>query len=305
MGLAKRIVLFLAVNFLVLAVISFLLYVFNIQPFLTSKGIQPGSLMIFCLIWGMGGAFISLALSRIMAKWMMGVTIIDPNTAQGDLRDLVTTVHQLCKKAGLPAMPEVGIYQSPEVNAFATGPTKSRALVAVSSGLLQRLDHDEVEAVLGHEVTHIANGDMVTMTLLQGIINAFVMFLARIVAYSASRFLFKRDGEEGVGSPLVYQLIVFALEMVFMVLGMIVIARFSRFREFRADAGGARLAGKEKMIQALEALKRTIELKDPATDKPAIQAFKISNYKTSGIARLFATHPPLDERIARLTRRTR
>ena len=302
MALAKRVALFFIVNILVIAVISFFLYIFNIQPFLNKHGLSYTSLAVFCLIWGMGGAFISLALSRIMAKWMMGVKLIDPNTPDSTLRNVKDMVYRQAKKAGLPAMPEVGFYQSPEVNAFATGPTKSRALVAVSSGLLQKLNSDEVEAVLGHEVTHIANGDMVTMTLLQGVINAFVMFLARIIAFSVSKAFSRGQDEESLGSPMMYQLMVFAFEMIFMVLGMLIIARFSRFREFRADAGGARLAGTNKMVQALEALKRTYNIQDPATDKQALQAFKISSHNR-GFARLFATHPPLDERIARLQRR--
>jgi heat shock protein HtpX len=303
MVFAKRIILFFLVNILVVAVISFLLYIFNIQPFLTKHGLNYGSLAVFCLIWGMGGAFISLALSKIMAKWMMGIQVIAANTPNAELRNLLAIVHQLAKKAGLPAMPEVGVYQSQEVNAFATGPSKSNALVAVSTGLLQQLRREEIEAVLGHEITHIANGDMITMTLLQGVVNAFVMFLARAVAFAISRALSRRDDEREGFSPLMYQLTVFALEMVFMVLGMLVIARFSRFREFRADAGGARLAGTDKMIHALQALKRVYEIQDPATKKPAFQAFKISS--PTGFLRLFATHPPLDERIARLTHRRR
>lgn len=298
MALAKRIILFLIVNMLVVGVVSFILYIFNIQPFLTQRGIDLKSLAIFCLIWGMGGAFISLGLSRIMAKWMMGVQLIDPNKASASDRELLNTVYALAEKAGLPEMPQVGIYNSPEVNAFATGPSRSRALVAVSSGLLQRMGKEQVEAIVGHEVTHIANGDMVTMTLLQGIVNAFVMFLARVVAFVLTRAL-SRDKEESVGSPLVFQLTVFALEMVFMVLGMLVIARFSRFREFRADAGGARLAGRDKMISALRGLQKTLNIEDESKQQNAVQAFKISG-RGSGVMHLFATHPPLEERIARL-----
>lgn len=299
---AKRIVLFLLVNFLVVGVISFILYFFNIQPFLTQKGINYASLAIFCLIWGMVGSLISLALSKMMAKWMMGVQIIGPDTRNPELQQLLQVVHQLAKKAGLPAMPEVGVFNSPEVNAFATGPSKSNSLVAVSTGLLNRLRPDEVEAVVGHEITHIANGDMVTMTLLQGIVNAFVMFLARVIAFAISRTMARgRDDSEGGLSPLAFQLLVFVFEMIFMVLGSIVVASFSRYREFRADAGGARLAGTQKMIAALQALKRTYEKQDVRVDQPAFQALKISN--PSGVLKLFATHPPLDERIARLERR--
>lgn len=298
MAIAKRIFLFLVTNFLVIAVISFFLYFFNIKPYLRSYGLDYQSLALFCLLWGMGGALISLALSRIMAKWMMGVQIIDPQTQNPQAAALLQTVYSLCRKAGLSTMPEVGIFDSPEANAFATGPTKSRALVAVSSGLLRRMNSDEVEAVLGHEVTHISNGDMVTMTLLQGVVNAFVMFLARVLAYAISTVTSRRDSEESSLSPFMFQMMVFLFEMVFMVLGSIVIATFSRWREFRADAGGARLAGRDKMINALEALKKVTQVKDARVDQPAYQALKISN--PSGMMRLFASHPPLDDRIARL-----
>jgi heat shock protein HtpX len=300
MAFAKRIILFLLTNFLVIAVISFLLYIFNIQPYLTAYGLDYTSLAIFCLIWGMGGALISLAMSRIMAKWMMGVQLIDPMTKDPGEREILQMVYKLAEKAGLPKMPEVGLYQSPELNAFATGPTRSRALVAISTGLLNRMNRDEVEGVVGHEVTHVANGDMVTMTLLQGIVNAFVMFLARIIAFAISR-AFVRDRESGEGfSSLSFQLTVFVLQTVFMVLGSIVIAAFCRRRELRADLGGARLAGTEKMIGALQTLKRNYEVQDPQTAQPAIQALKISS--PGGFMRLFASHPPLDERIARLQR---
>lgn len=295
MAIAKRIFLFLTVNILVVTVISFIMSIFNLQPYLQRNGLDYTSLAVFCLIWGMGGAFISLALSRIMAKWMMGVQLIDPNTNDSRQQTLLRIVYSLAQKAGLPDMPEVGIYQSPEVNAFATGPTKRRALVAVSSGLLSRMSNDEIEAVLGHEISHVANGDMVTMTLLQGIVNAFVMFLARILAFALSR-AFSRDKDDF--SPLTFQIMVIVFQLVFMVLGSIVIAAFCRYREFRADAGGAELAGRQKMIAALQALKRTMEVQDQGTQQPAFQALKIST--PTGVMRLFASHPPLDERIARL-----
>lgn len=299
---AKRITLFLIVNLLVMAVISFLLYLFNIQPYLTRNGINPAALAAFCLMWGMGGALISLALSKVMAKWLMGVQIIEPDSRDPASQELLKTVYQLAQKAGLPAKPEVGIYNSPEINAFATGPSKKNSLVAVSTGLIQKMRKDELEGVLGHEITHIANGDMVTMTLLQGIINAFVMFLARMIAFAINRGIMRsRNGESEDGvSPIMYQMTVFLLEMVFMVLGSLVIARFSRFREFRADAGGARLAGHEKMIGALYALKRMADIQDEQVEQPAIQAFKISGQ--DGFLKWFATHPPLEERIARLKR---
>ena len=301
MVIAKRVVLFLLLNFAVVAFISFLLYVFNVQPFLTQHGLNLATLAIFCLLWGFGGAFISLFLSKVMAKWMMGVQLIDPNTLDPNSREILSTVRRLATKAGLPAMPEVGLYESPEVNAFATGPSRSNALVAISTGLLRRLNPDQVEGVLGHEITHIANGDMVTMTLLQGVINAFVMFFARAIAYVVSKGLFGSRDDNREVSPLLYYGLVFAFEMIFMLAGCVIVAAFSRRREFRADFGGAKLASPEHMISALNALKRTYEIKDQRVEQPAFNAFKISS--PGGFIRLFATHPPLDERIARLKSR--
>jgi heat shock protein HtpX len=286
------------VNALVLVTISLILNLLNVKPYLTQQGLDLNSLLIFCLIWGMVGAFISLSLSRIMAKWMMGVQVIDPQKASGEARDLYNMVERLARNAGLPNTPEVGIYQSGEVNAFATGPTKSRSLVAVSSGLLRRMDSSEVEAVLAHEVSHISNGDMVTMTLLQGIVNAFVMFFARVLAYAVARLINRRDSEQGVGSPFMYSILVFVFEIFFMVLGTLVVAAFSRYREFRADAGGARLVGRDKMVRALTALKASMQIRDPQAEKPAFQALKIADGKS--VFRWFSTHPPIEERIARL-----
>ncbi|HXF29711.1 MAG TPA: protease HtpX [Chlamydiales bacterium] len=295
--IAKRVVLFLAVNFLVILAISIILNIFNIKPYLTSHGIDYKALLIFCLIWGMAGAFISLALSRQMAKWFMGVHLINSEDATPKERELIDIIHKLARRAGLPKMPEVGIYDSFEVNAFATGPSRARSLVAVSTGLLKRMNGAEIEGVLGHEIAHIMNGDMVTMTLLQGIVNAFVMFFARIVAWVVAKS-FRKDSDAGEPSPFPYMFLVFAFEILFMILGTIVIATYSRFREFRADSGGARLAGREKMIGALHALERAVNLQDPHAEQPAFQAFKISN--TKGMLRWFSTHPPLEERIKRL-----
>ncbi len=299
MAWIKRIGLFLMVNVLVMVTISVVLSVLGVKPYLTARGIDYQSLMIFCLVWGMGGAFISLALSRVMAKWMMGVQIIPTDTRDPELRELVDVVHELARAARLPAMPQVGVYDSPEVNAFATGPSKSRSLVAVSSGLMGRMSRDEVRGVLGHEVAHIANGDMVTMTLIQGIVNAFVMFLARAIAFALTMTK-SDDGEERQGTPMSYFLVQFALEMVFMVLGSMVVAWFSRLREYRADAGGARIAGRETMVQALEGLRRNVEAIDPSP-QPAVAALKISS-RPGGFLKLFSTHPPLEERIERLKR---
>lgn len=297
--IGKRILLFIAVNVLVLVTISLILNLLHVQPYLSKTGLDYNSLMIFCLIWGMVGAFISLALSRIMAKWLMGVQVIDPKQAVGQERQLLEIVYNLARQAGLSTMPEVGIYQSSEVNAFATGPSQSRSLVAVSSGLLRRMNTPEIEAVLAHEISHITNGDMVTMTLLQGVVNAFVMFFARVLAYAVMRLGRQRDDGE-IGSPFLYTMLVFVFEIMFMILGTIVIATYSRFREYRADAGGARLVGRDKMIMALRALERTTEIHDPHAEQPAFQAMKISN--TKPFLRLFSSHPPLEERIARLER---
>lgn len=299
MAMAKRIFLFLAINFLVVITISIVLSILGVRPYLQAHGIDYKSLAIFCLIWGMGGAFISLGLSRIMAKWLMGVRIIQPQTSDPQMQKLVNMVHRLAQEANLPAMPEVGIYESPEVNAFATGPTKKRALVAVSTGLLHRLTSGQLEAVLAHEISHISNGDMVTMTLIQGIVNAFVMFLARILAYAFSGL--GRSREEGSGGSIIsYTIMVFVFEILFMILGSLIVAAFSRWREFRADAGGARLAGRDRMIGALEALQSNLNIHDPRHEKPAFDALKISTRSKSGFLSLFASHPPIEERIARL-----
>jgi heat shock protein HtpX len=297
-SMARRVFFFLLLNLAVIVTISIILRLLNVQPYLTRSGLDMRTLLTFCLIWGMLGSFISLALSRLMAKWMMGVEVIDPDTTQPVERQLLTTVRQLVKRAGLPKMPEVGIYESDEVNAFATGPTRSRALVAVSSGLLRRMDWAEIEGVLGHEISHISNGDMVTMALLQGVVNAFVMFFARVVAY-AIMSLGRR--ENASRSPLLYSLLVIAFEVVFMILGAIVVATYSRAREYRADEGGARYAGKAAMVQALSRLQEVVSIQDPRAQHASFQALKISN--PQGIMRLFSTHPPLADRIARLESR--
>ena len=293
---ARRVMLFVLVNMLVmltLVVIASLLFGRAAAQF------GYGNLLLWCLVIGMGGAFISLALSRWMAKSMMGVVVIDPNTASPDEQRLVEMVHQLARGAGLPAMPEVGIYDSPEINAFATGPTRSRALVAVSSGLLNHMRQGDIEGVLGHEITHVANGDMVTMTLIQGVINAFVMFLARVLAFALSRGS-SRDNRGG--NFFMEFLLIQLFQFVFMLLGSIPVCWFSRWREFRADAGGARLAGRDHMISALRALKAIHEAgaDQAGPQQPAFQALKISGKTGSILGLLFADHPPLDERIARL-----
>lgn len=296
MAFMKRMALFFTVNILVVTAISFILRILNVQPYLTKNGLDINSLATFCLIWGMVGSFISLFLSKSMAKWMMGVQIIDPETNDPSMKTLLKSVHDLAKRAGLSKMPEVGIYTSHEINAFATGRSKSNSLVAVSTGLLNQLNQDEIDGVLGHEIAHIANGDMVTMTLLQGIVNAFVMFLARLLAFAISRGLQSKD-REAKSSPFVYHMLVMGLEMALMIFGQLVVAKFSRYREFRADAGSARLGGRDKMIKALVALKNNKLLETPKSE--AFQALQISA-KPSKYLSLFATHPPLDERIKRL-----
>ncbi len=290
MAWLKRVFLFSLVNLLVIVTISITLNILGVRPYLTARGIDYNALLVFCLIWGMGGSFISLALSRVMAKWAMGVKVIDPQTATGDAANLLRTVHALAERAGLPAMPEVGIYASPEINAFATGPTKSRALVAVSTGLLETMGGAELEGVLGHELTHIANGDMVTMTLIQGVVNAFVMFLARVIAFAVAQSM-ERENRRGV-----QYLVTIVLEIALSLLGSMVVAAFSRWREYRADAGGARLAGREKMIAALQELQRRFE---PVDRQPAYATMKIAG-KSGGLLAFFASHPPLEARIARL-----
>jgi heat shock protein HtpX len=298
---SKRILLLVVVNILVVTTITLVMGLLGVGHYFPEGGLQ--GLAVFCLLWGFGGAFISLAISRLMAKWMMGVHVIPPNTSDPTLQELVQTVHGLARAAGLPKLPEVGIYQSDEVNAFATGPTKSRALVAVSTGLLQRMGSREVEGVLGHEVTHIANGDMVTMTLIQGVINSFVLFLSRVLAFVISQALRSRDDR---GGGWLQFLLVIVFQIVLSILGSFVVCWFSRWREFRADAGGARLAGRENMINALRALRR---LHDPqlaaveAKHAQAFQSLKISGQPRGWLA-LLATHPPLEQRIARLEQGT-
>jgi len=286
----------LAIMIMLSVVLAILQSVFGINlGYYSQSGLNYTSLMIFCGVWGMGGAFISLLMSKQMAKWMMRLHIIDPNRASGHELGLVQTVHGLAQKAGLTKMPDVAIYDSPEVNAFATGPSRNNSLVAVSTGLLQRMGKSEVDGVLGHEVAHIANGDMVTMTLIQGVVNACVMFFARILAFSVSNFL--RNDEEGGGSWGLEFILVMVFQMLFGVLGMIVVASFSRWREFRADAGGASLAGKGNMIGALQALKGT--LPNAREDEMAVASLKISG-KASKFMALISTHPPLEDRIKRL-----
>jgi len=292
-----RVLLFIATNIAILAMVTIVMRIFGLEPYMQANGINYQSLMIFCALWGMGGSFISLLASKWIAKKTMGVQIVDENTTDPAGRDLVQAVHHLARTAGLPKMPEVGYYESAEVNAFATGPSKSNSLVCVSTGLLERLDKESVRGVLGHEIAHIANGDMVTMTLIQGVVNAFVMFFARIAAYAVSN-LMRGNDEEGRGMGWLAQMAtIIVFEIVFGLIGSTITCAFSRWREYRADAGGALYAGRTNMISALERLKSTTELVD--TNHKAMATLKISGAQ-KGLVALFLTHPPLEKRIARL-----
>lgn len=294
--MAKRIFLFVLTNILVMVTVSLLLSVFGVGSYVTAAGLNYSALMIFCLIWGFVGSGISLLLSKFMAKTMMGVVIVDD---RGQYADLVRKVHQLARTAGLSKMPEVGVYQSPEVNAFATGPSRNNSLVAVSSGLLQQMNADEVEGVLAHEVAHVANGDMVTMALVQGVINAFVMFFARIAAFALQNVLNgESDEDRPAASGMAYHLSTMVFEIAFSFLGMFVVAYFSRIREFRADKGAAKFAGKNKMVAALRRLQQKIDLVDDSQDQ--IKAMKITSKK--GFMSFLSTHPSLEDRIAALER---
>ena len=305
--MGKRFFLFIAVNLLVMLTLTVVLSVvlhFFPQFGRRGGGNWLGYFAVLSFVFGMGGAFISLAMSRMMAKWMMGVKVIDPNTSDPEARELVRMVHGFAQRAGLSTMPEVGIYDSPEVNAFATGPSKSRSLVAVSTGLLQQMSRPEVEGVIAHELAHIANGDMVTMTLVQGVINAFVIFLSRVLAFLAAQALSGNRNSDNdrrsIGNSILEMVLVFVFEIIFTLLGTIVVAWFSRKREFRADAGGMLLAGKDRMVGALRALQR---IYDPQLASQAggsgFQSLKISG-KSGGFMALFSTHPALEARIAHL-----
>jgi len=288
--MGKRIFLFLLTNLAVMVVLSIVLSLLGYGGYIGADGqLQMGSLIVFCLVWGMGGAFISLQLSRWIAKRAMGVRLIDGRTGNETLDWLHNTVSLQAQQANLP-VPEIGIYESAEVNAFATGPSKKRSLVAVSTGLLQSMDRREVAAVTGHEVGHIANGDMVTMTLIQGVVNAFVLFFARIIAFAVRQVV-----DEKIAWIAGFAVTI-VLDIVLGILGSLVTAWFSRQREFRADAAGASLAGRENMVGALRRLAAKADLVD--TSHAALATMKISGKK--GWLRAFSTHPPIEERIAAL-----
>jgi len=289
----KRVILFLATNLAVMLTLSVTWSILSAALGLKTGGL-PG-LMAMCLFWGMAGSFISLQISRWMAKRTMGIQLLNGASGDPTLDWVHETTVRLARQAGLPE-PEVGYYESDEVNAFATGPSKSRSLVAVSTGILRTMDRRELEGVLAHEVSHIGNGDMVTMTLIQGVVNAFVMFFARIVAWGIGSTM--RD-EEGNPSPMagVAQLVVtIVLEIAFGILGSLLTAWFSRQREYRADAGAAALSGKEKMIAALRKLQSYQNAID--TGEQSFATMKIAGSK--GWMASFSTHPDLSDRIAAL-----
>jgi heat shock protein HtpX len=288
----KRIGLFILTNILIMITINILIVVLSNVFGIRIGGNTYAGLMMFSLVWGMGGAFISLLMSKVMAKWMMGVQILDPQSNRPDERALIEMVNRFSQRAGIEKMPEVGIYDSPEINAFATGPSRNNSLVAVSTGLLQTMNSDEIEGVIGHEVAHIANGDMVTMTLIQGIVNAFVIFFSRILSAVIA------SSVEEKNRPWVQGLLHILLSIVLTILGSMVVAYFSRRREFRADAGGAQYAGRHKMIAGLEKLRRQFD-QLPPENNDNMATLKISS-RGGGFLALLSTHPPLEERIAKL-----
>ena len=289
----KRIFLLVATNFAVLAVLSVSMQVLGIDRMLAEgAGFNFYGLLIMAAAIGFGGSFISLLISKWMAKRSTGARVVDVPSNMTE-RWLMETVKRQAEQAGI-GMPEVAIYDAPEINAFATGWNRDSALVAVSTGLLQNMSQDEAEAVLGHEVTHVANGDMVTLTLIQGVVNTFVIFLSRVVGVIVDRVLLKNERGHGPG----FWITTIIAELVLGLLATIIVMWFSRWREFRADSGGSALAGRGKMIAALERLKLNHE--QPAQLPDAVKAFGISGGVGAGLKRLFMSHPPLDERIAAL-----
>ncbi len=289
----KRIILFLLTNIAIVTVLSITLRLLGVDRYLTSAGMNFGALLIFALVFGMGGAFISLAISKWSAKKMTGARVIATPTNATETW-LLETVRQQAQKANI-GMPEVAIYDSADVNAFATGMNRNNALVAVSLGLLQKMTKDEVEAVLAHEISHVANGDMVTLALIQGVVNTFVIFLSRTIGYLVDITLSK--GKEYRGPGIAYHIVSFIAEIIISLLASVIVMWFSRQREFRADAGSATLVGKQKMIAALQRLQQahTHELPDQ------FAAFGIAGSKGTSILRyLFLSHPPLEERIEAL-----
>jgi heat shock protein HtpX len=287
----KRIFYFLVTNLAIVFVLSITMRLLGVEPFLNANGLNLNSLLIFAAVMGFGGAFISLAISKWSAKQMSGAVTID-NPKTPDEIWLMNIVKNQSQAVGIQ-MPEVAIFNSPVVNAFATGMSRNSSLVAVSSGLLEMMTKDEAEAVIGHEISHIANGDMVTLTLIQGVVNTFVLFFSRVIGYTVDKVVFKT--KEGTGPAFFITMII--SELLLGVLASIVVMWFSRQREYRADMGGGQLAGKQKMIAALKRLKAQYE--SSALPK-SIAALGISGEQGMGLKELFSTHPSLDDRIARL-----
>lgn len=289
----KRILLFVATNLAVLLLISIVFKLLGIEGVLHSNGVDLnlGALLVMSAVIGFSGSIISLFMSKWMAKSSMGVEIIEhpSSTIQNWLLE---TVRQQSQKAGI-GMPEVGIFDSPDPNAFATGWNRNNALVAVSTGLLQQMNRDEVEAVLGHEISHVANGDMVTLTLIQGVVNTFVVFLSRVIGHIVDRVILKNERGQGIG----YFIASMVAQVVLSFLASAIVMWFSRQREFRADAGGADLAGRQKMIAALQRLQAA---HDPQPLPEEMAAFGINAGQMGGLQRLFLSHPPLEERIQAL-----
>jgi len=290
----KRVLLFLATNIAVLVVLSVVLSLIGFEGILDEQGVDLdlGSLLVFAALFGFGGSFISLAISKWSAKRMTGAKVITQPSGQVESW-LIETVRRQAREAGI-GMPEVAIYDAPEPNAFATGARRDNALVAVSTGLLRGMRREEVEAVLAHEISHVANGDMVTLTLIQGVVNTFVIFFSRVIGHLVDRLVFRTESGHGPG----FWIVTIVAQIFLGILASMIVMWFSRHREFRADAGGARLAGRERMVAALERLKQGHNAALP----DQLSAFGISGHRASGLKRLFMTHPPLDERIAALRR---
>lgn len=288
----RRIVLMMAVNILVVLAISVILSALGLNNYLDSSGaISYSSLLTYCLIWGMVGSFISLFISKWMIKRMMRIEIVD---GSAHYAGLVARVHDFANRAGLPKMPEVGVYESDEMNAIAAGRSKNNSMVAVSTGLLNRMNRDELDGVLAHEVAHIANGDMVTMTLVQGVVNAFALFLTEIATHAIEQFM--RDEEGGGLSFITHLVLHMVLYTMFSFLCYPIVAWVSRQREFRADSDGARIAGKDKMVAALAKLQSAID--ELGRTEPQVQVMNISARKS--FLQIMSTHPPLEDRIAAL-----
>ncbi len=295
--MVKRVALFLVVNIAVLMLLSITFSLLGIRGLLDEQGVNLNlqALLVYASVIGMGGSFISLAISKWTAKKMTGARVIE-NPTDASEQWLVETVRQQAKAAGI-GMPEVAIFDAPDPNAFATGARRDAALVAVSTGLLRNMNRDSVEAVLAHEVSHVANGDMITLALVQGVVNTFVIVLSRVIGHVVDRVVFKTERGHGAG----FWIVTIVAQLVLGVLASVIVFWFSRQREFRADAGGARLAGRNKMIAALQSLQASVA-EPHLPDQMA--AFGISGGTRGGFARLFMTHPPLEERIEALQRMT-